>query len=136
MRGGVLHGAGEGVAGSVVVQDEAGAAANCIEGLIRCQVGSAGFLAARRAATFSARALSTGAMLAAGLAASALGYLLGCHCAAPGVPAVHDAGVIGAAEDHAGAYQGRQGRQGRPGQDSPLHQFPAYHHSTPFVKFP
>ena len=126
--------AGEGIAGRVVVQDEAGAAADRVEGFIGSQVGSGEPPRCLLRRSFSAGSAFTAAtMLAAGFAAAPLGNLLGCHCAVAGVPAVHDAVVAGAAEDHAGADQGRQDR---PGQERPLHQLPAYHHSTPFVKHP
>jgi len=70
-------------------------------------------------------------MLAAGLSSSALGNLLGCHCTVAGVPAVHDAGVVGAAEDHTDADHDRQNR---PGQDRLLDQLLEYHNFAPSVK--
>ena len=54
-------------------------------------------------------ALASGTVLAAGFAAL-FGAILSSHCAFAGVPAVHDAGVAGAAEHYPRAEESRQDR--------------------------
>ncbi len=70
--GGVLHGAHERVVASVVVEEEPGAAADRVEGLIEDQDGAAGLLAARSSA-FAADAPFTAGPVFTGAFAPALG---------------------------------------------------------------
>ena len=112
LAGGILHRALEGVAGSVVVQDEPGAAANRIERRLGSQSGAAGFLVARAAGftgTFAAGAVFAGTL--------PLGDSLGRGGTA--VSALAQFGVAGAAHQYSHA---QQGRQHWPDQNRPCHR--------------
>jgi len=129
VAGRVFDRAREGIACSVVRQDQPSAAADGVEGLIgRKRVCAAAFLTACCAA-LAAAPFASRAVLAGGFAARLPAGHLTCGCTA-GARAVGGASVA-AADQYPRAEQGAQDRSGR---DRLRHQLLEAHRVAPFVK--